>query len=363
MPEEPVYHAKLKSLVNQTADMNNDIQHCILAVSSGDNSIAWSGAAGALKNQDEQDAQYYIASITKSYTATVIMMLYEKAILSLDDAISLYLPGDVVAGLCVIDSIDHSKDITIKHLLSHSSGIADYYSDPTADGYTAFDSFLEEPEKKWTVLDTVHFAKSRLKSHFTPGTGNHYSDTNYQLLGLIIEKATGKPLHAVYDELIFTPLELHNTWLTGYPRNESQKSALVNDIWLNGTAITKVRENGTYWADGGIISTATDGIAFLKALNQEKLISNETLALMQNWKSIHFPMEYGFGLDRINHPAMLQLWGHSGSSSSFLYYYEKDDLYISGTLNATDANRLSFDLIKQAVSIVKRFIRSRQALN
>lgn len=359
MPPKPEYHTKLDSLVSQTANMNKDIQQCILAISSGDNDIAWSGTGGNLKGSEHpgQEAQYYIASITKTYTATVTMILYEQGLLSLDDTISLYLSRDVVSGLCIIDGIDYSNEITIMQLLSHSSGIADYYSDPTVDGDTAFQQFIEQPEKKWSVMDTIHFAKSELQARFIPGTANHYSDTNYQLLGLIIEKISGKPLHTVYDELIFTPLELHNSWLVGYPRNESHKSASVTDIWLNGTAVTRVRKNGSYWADGGIISTATDGITFLKALNQGKLISNETLGLMQNWKSIHYPIEYGLGLDRMNHPAMLKLWGHSGSSASFLYYYEKDDLYISGTLNTTDANRLSFDLIKHAVSIAKRAVK------
>lgn len=358
IPETKAEESRIMNLIKATIDSNPHIQFCSLAVMNGTQSFSWKTDN---TNTTEPfiisaDSPYYIASITKMYTAVSVMMLIEKGELSLNDLISDYLPGETVQDLCVMNSVDYSTEITIEHLLSQSSGIADYYSDKTSDGSTAFDLFIEDPAKKWSVDDTIRFAKTKLTAQFAPGKGYKYSDTNYQLLGKIIESVTAKPLHSVYEELIFNPLQLKNTWLVNYPRTDNQQQVVPAAIYKKDMLITDVRKNGSYWADGGIISTAQDGLTFLMALNQGVLVKQETLQLMQNWNQIHYPMEYGFGLDRLNHPMMPVLWGHSGSTSSFLYYYEKDDLYISGTFNLTDANQTSFTFIKKLIGTIKYII-------
>jgi CubicO group peptidase (beta-lactamase class C family) len=123
---------KIKYIVSDLVENDKLIRNCVLSVMKGDGSFSWSGAAG-IANENSQvpmtkDTPIYIASITKLYTATVIMRLYEKGALALDDPMSKYLPKKLIQGIHVYKGKDYSNEITIKELLSHSSGIADYYT-------------------------------------------------------------------------------------------------------------------------------------------------------------------------------------------------------------------------------------------
>jgi len=361
MPESDTFENTMQQLVTDLVDKDSGIRSCVLSVRSGDGTVACSAAAGiaeaSLNAVMTTDTPYYIASITKMFTATAVMMLCENGELSLSDTMEMYLPDELIQGLCVYDGIDYTNTITIEHLLSQTSGIADYYSGSADGGLNAFEQFLADPGRRWTVEETIGIAR-RLPALSVPGRECHYADTNYQLLGLILERVTGKPLNEIFDNYFFTPLKMDNTWLVNFPRTDDQRSGIPADIYLKDTVVTDVRKNGSYWADGGIISTAEDGIRFIRALKEGRLVKAETLSRMMQWKKITFPREYGFGLDRIVLPKMMTsimkepkvpaLWGHSGSSASFLYYSEAMDVYLSGTINLTDEN---FKAIKLLISV------------
>src|SRR5581483_8933214 len=122
-------------------------------------------------------------------------------------------------------------------------------------GKNLFDVFVENPERRWTVMETIDRAKDQLKPNFAPGRGTSYSDTNFQLLGMLIERITGKPLHVAFEEMIFRPLGLDHTFLVGFSRSQATSGAPA-DIFLGEKNVTAVRSNGSYWADGGMVSTA-----------------------------------------------------------------------------------------------------------
>jgi D-alanyl-D-alanine carboxypeptidase len=345
---------KLERSVSELVEKDKSVRNCVLAVTKGDGSYSWAGAAG-IATQDGQvpmtkDTPIYISSITKLYTATAIMKLYEEGALSLDDPISKYLPADLIRGIHVYKEKDYSNEITIKQLLSHTSGIADYYEEKSSkDGKNLFELFLEEPEKSWTVDETIARARDDLEPHFPPGTDAFYSDTNFQLLGKIIENVTHKPLHIVYEDFFFRPLDLKHTWLIGYSEPSVTPSAAPADVFYKDMNITNIRSNGAYWADGGIVSTAEEMIIFLKALNEGNLISNDTLELMHDWHKLEFPMQYGYGTMYFKLPRLMSkvtkltpLWGHSGSTGSFLYYSEDLDLYMAGSINNVGSNSKPF---------------------
>ena len=260
---------KLEHSVSELVEKDKSVRNCVLVVTKGDGSYFWAGAAG-IANQDGQvpmtkDTPIYISSITKLYTATAIMKLYEEGALSLDDPISKYLPADLIRGIHVYKETDYSNEITIKQLLSHTSGIADYYTEDSKDSKNLFEFFLEEPERSWTVDETIARARDDLEPHFPPGTDAFYSDTNFQLLGMIVENVTQKPLHIVYEDFYFRPLGLNHTWLVGHSKPQVTPSAAPADIFYRDMIITNTRSNGAYWADGGIVSTAEEMIIFLKA--------------------------------------------------------------------------------------------------
>ncbi len=286
-------------MVSGLVERDKSFRNCVLSVMKRDGSFSWSGAAGIASQSGQvpmtKDTPIYIASITKLYTATAIMRLYEKGALSFDDPVAEYLPEELIRGIHVFKGKDYSQEITIKELLSHTSGVADYYTEKPKRGKSLSDLFLEEPERPWTVDETIERARNDLRPNFQPGTDASYSDTNFQLLGKVIEAITGKPLHIVYEEFIFRPLGLKRTWLTGHSEPQLAPPGAPADIFYKELNITKTRSNGAYWADGGIVSTAEEMIIFLKALNEGRIVSGDTLKLMHNWHKLQFPLQYGYG--------------------------------------------------------------------
>jgi D-alanyl-D-alanine carboxypeptidase len=352
---------ELEQSVSELVEKDKSIENCVLAVTKGDGSYSWAGAAG-IANQDEQvpmtkDTPIYTASITKLYTATVIMKLYEDGALSLDDPMSKYLPADLIAGINVYKGKDYSNEITIEQLLSQTSGIADYYEEKGKDGKSAFEILVEDPNSSWTVDGAIARTRDELQPHFAPGTGAFYSDTNFLLLGKIIENVAQKPLQTVYEDYIFRPLGLTHTWLVNLSQPQVASGAPA-DIFYKGRAITKMRLNGADWADGGIISTVEDMLTFLKALNEGKIINRDTLQLMHDWHKLEFPIQYGYGTMYFKLPGLMSkvtgltpLWGHSGSTGSFLYYSEDLDLYMAGTINHVGSNIKPFMLMRDVMKL------------
>jgi D-alanyl-D-alanine carboxypeptidase len=355
---------EIQYLVSGLVEKDNSVRNCVLSVMKGDGSFSWSGAAG-IARQDGQvpmskDTPIYIASITKLYTASAIMRLCEKGALSLDDPMSRYLPRELIQGIHVYKGKDYSHEITIKELLSHTSGIADYYTEKPKRGESLFDLFLQEPERSWTVDETIERARNDLEPNFPPGTDASYSDTNFQLLGKVIESVTGKPLHIVYEDFFFRPLGLKHTWLTGRSEPQLTLSAAPADIFYKDMNITKTRSNGAYWADGGIVSTAEECIIFLKALNEGRIVGGDTLKLMHNWHKLQFPLQYGYGTMYFKLPWFITkvmkvppLWGHSGSTGSFLYYSEELNLYMAGSINQTESKSKPFRLMLRVMKAIQ----------
>jgi CubicO group peptidase (beta-lactamase class C family) len=354
----------MEYLISGLVEKDKSVRNCVLSVMKGDGSFSWSGAAG-IASQDSQvpmtkDTPIYIASITKLYTATVIMRLYEKGAFSLDDPMSKYLPKELIQGIHVYKGKDYSREITIKQLLSHTSGIADYYAEKPKGGKSLFELFIEEPQRRWTVDETIEWARNDLRPNFQPGKDASYSDTNFQLLGKVIETITGKPLHIVYEDFIFRPLGLRHTWLVGHSEPQLAPLATPADVFYKDMNITKTRSNGAYWAEGGIVSTAEEMIIFLKALNEGRIVSRDTLKLMHNWHKLQFPLQYGYGTMYFKLPwlaskvtGILPLWGHSGSTGSFLYYSEDLNLYIAGSINQVDSKTKPFRLMLRVMKAIQ----------
>ena len=290
---------ELQRILSDLVQKDRSVRNCVLSVMTGDGSLVWSGAAGIARENGQvpmtSDTPIYISSVTKLYTATAVIMLMEKGALSLDNPMAKYVPYELIHGIHVYNGKDYSAEITIRELFSHSSGIADYYTQRSGDGKNLFDRFFEMPDRSWTVDETIARARNDLKPNFRPGTGVSYSDTNFQLLGKVIEAVTGKPLHVVYEEFLFDPLGLEHTWLIGYWRSQTDPPPSPADVFYADMNVTKIRSNRAYWADGGIVSTAKEMNIFLKALNEGRIIRPASLKLMHDWRRLRFPLIYGYG--------------------------------------------------------------------
>jgi D-alanyl-D-alanine carboxypeptidase len=355
---------QMSYLVSGLLEKDKSVRNCVLSLMKGDGSFSWSGAAGIAGQNGQvpmtKDTPIYIASITKLYTATAIMRLYEQGVLSLDDPMSKYLPDALIRGIHVYKGKDYSHEITIKELLAHTSGIGDYYTEKPDGGKSLFELFLEKPERPWTVDETIARVRNDLRPNFQPGTEASYSDTNFQLLGKVIESITGKPLHMVYEDFIFGPLGLKHTWLAGRSKPQLAPSAAPADVFYKDMNITNTRLNGAYWADGGIVSTAEEMIIFLKALNEGRIVSGDTVKLMHNWHKLEFPLQYGYGTMYFKLPWLINLalkvpplWGHSGSTGSFLYYCEDLNLYMAGSINQAASKTKPFGLMLKVMKAMQ----------
>ena len=353
----------LERIVVEAVSGDGSTKNCVLAISRGDRAFEWSGAAGVERARDHRamtaDAPIFLASVTKLYTATIVMMLAEEGALGLDEPMAKYLPKDLIRGIDVFGGRTYSDEITIRQLLSHRSGIPDYYDEKASDGKSLFDLLRENPERTWTVDDAIARARE-LKPRFAPGARTSYSDTNYLLLGKVIEAVTGHPLHLVFESRIFGPLGLEHTWLIGGPKRGFAGFDEPADVFDGDLDITRIRYSPSYWADGGIVSTANDMIVFLRALNEGRLVRRKTLEQMHDWRPWRFPMQYGLGTMLFRLPGLAAaavglppLWGHSGSTGSFLYYSPADDLYVAGTIDQTESKVTPFWLIRSALKVMR----------
>ena len=319
-------------------------------------------ADGEFESGDRVDTKnpFYVASIGKTFTATAIGLLKDNNQIAFEDPISKYLSEVILKDLHVFEGVDYTKDITIAHLLQHTSGLSDYFEDKTVDGTpNMMEQLFINPTKTWTPLELIQFSKKNMKPLFAPGTSYHYTDTEYVLLGLIIEQVSGLELHEFIKKHIFQPLNMNHTYMN-LRSNPIQETAKMAEIYANAYNISSFNSLTADWAGGGLVSTTQDLIRFQEALFNGKLVKNDTLQIMQQWTPETQGMYYGFGLRKIVfnelHPSLpkLEVIGHSGSTSSYLFYCPSLDTYVSGTLNQTYEVRQTVLLLSNVMSLISK---------
>lgn len=246
------------------------IPHVVMRVERGDGSLRWAGAAGEASPGEPMraDTPFHYASVTKLYTATAVLQLWERGSVDLGAPIATYLPGDLVTGLHRRDGVDHSGAVTVRHLLAHTSGLPDYFL-AAPKGETSYADRVSEGDFAYTIEDVVARVRE-LPAHFPPqdpAVGRQrarYSDTNFQLLGAIVEAVTALAFHQVVETQILEPLGLDDTWVAGHPRRE--KATAPAALWAGDAALDIPQAMASLGPDGGLVGTATDAIAFLRAL-------------------------------------------------------------------------------------------------
>ena len=307
----------------------------VLCVGSGDNSFSWTGAVGEM----QKDSQYFIASVTKLYVTAVVMCLIEEGKIELDEKISKYLPEDLMEGLHVVKGVDYSDDITVKHLIYNTSGIPDYFSHKQPDGKTAVSELLDGKDGSWHLEKTIKLVKE-LSPHFVPGRKGKvkYSDTNYQLLGRIIEVITGMDIGEVFQTYIFDELGLEYTY--AYKDSTDTKPVpfyhKAEKLWLPNYMASITPE-------GGIVSTAEEAMIFLKGFFGGHFFPKERIEGLKEWNLLLPPPSlffYGIGLEKLFIPRIAspfkpitEVVGFWGQTGSFAWYHPDTDLYFTGTAN------------------------------
>lgn len=354
---------EIQTLFTETLTDSN-VRSATWAVYSPSKHIDFRFATGVLESSDKvpKASSFYVASIGKTFTATAIAMLYEQGRLNLSDKISKYLPDEVVSGIHFFQGKDHSHEITITHLLQHTSGLPDYFEGKTIDGSAnAMALLFSNTEKLWTPQEILNIAKQRMKPLFKPGTDYRYSDTGYILLGLIIERVSGMHLHDFLKQEIFMPLNMNHTYMHLRAKPILPTPRMTN-IYVDNVEISTFKSLSLDWAGGGLVSTAQDLNRFQLALYGNKLLSQNTLNKMQVWVPESKGIYYGFGLrkvlisERFSSGLDLSIIGHTGSTSSFMFYCPRLDVYMAGTFNQTSQVKQSILAPIKILSYIQRSV-------
>jgi len=320
------------------------IFNAVLAMQSGDGRINAVAAAGHSDPTGmvpmTPETPYLLASISKLYTATIVMTLVDGGNLGLDDPISEILSCDITSELHMVDGKDYGSTITIGQLLSQTSGLADYFEDKPKGGRSLLDDLKEGRDRLLAIEDIVSIVRG-LPPKFAPGTGKAaYSDTNYALLGAIIVAVTGKPIAANLKQIIYEPLGLTSTFAFDCNREQPNPAA----VFLKDRPVSIPLFLTSHTTEGGMVSTATESLRFLRAFFSGELLPPERIAFMtRQYRPIFFPLRYGYGVMQFKLPRWMRLIGgppalvgHSGSTGSFAFYDPEKDLYLAGTVNQMD---------------------------
>lgn len=201
-------------------------------------------------------------------------------------------------------------------------------------------------------------AKS-INSNFAPGQKGKalYSDTNFQILGQIIEIVRGQPIKEVFENEIFQPLKMQQTYLYTDPSDTTPFPLYYKDKVLNIP-----QAMSSFKADGGIVSTVEESTKFIRAFTDGTIYPKHYLDEMTaSYNRIFFPLQYGIGLMKFELPRIFTLFqkipsliGHSGLSGAFSYYCPDLDLYITGTVNQVASPASSYRMLIELVQILKR---------
>jgi D-alanyl-D-alanine carboxypeptidase len=286
------------------------------------------------------DTTFVIGSITKTFVTAATMQLADEGVLSLDDPLSKY-----------VADFPNAANITIAELASHTSGLYDYFQHPEYN-----QQVFDFPNHEWKPREIL--AEFVLDPYFEPGAGYHYSNTNFVLLGLVVQAAAGEPLADVLRSRFFEPLDLDATWAQsgGPPPTAGSLGYLVQQrgtVGLDdGTTYRPTLAAATVaWGAGDIVSTASDLADWAGALYGGDVVSADSLALMENYGyAPEAQGTYGLGT-RTRLIGQYRLFGHTGSLRGFdaaMWYVPDADLTI---VVLTNRGRIDVNPIVDALAL------------
>jgi len=270
-----------------------------------DGQVVWSGSSGRERDRRTgltPDSQMVIGSVTKTYVAATVLQLAEAGVLDLDDSVRAHLP----------ELRRVSREITIRQLMDHTSGLADLFNDETRAGLE------QHPERAWTaaeVLNSLH------APWYRPGEGWAYANTNYFLLGLIVERLTGSTLADELERRFLSPMGLDATRML----SPTDQDGPLEPAWAT-----------IFWASGAMSASATDLARWGDALYGDNIVAADTRREMLRVNDD----DYGLGVQRIELPRRVG-YGHTGLLNTYttlLLHLPADNVTIALLVNRTDVD-------------------------
>lgn len=356
-----------------------DIKHAIMAVESMDGSFRWSGAEG-IAHPDRTvmtpGTPFCIASVTKLFIATTILKLHEQGRLSIDRPMSTYLPSDMIRGLNRSGDVDHTEQITLRHLLGHSSGIPDYLEIHRKNEKSIFENVIVEGDRSFSIEDFLDVVRDVNSPNFPPQPLDakkkkiRYSDTNYQLLIAVIKQVTGKSLHEAFRDMIYEPLGLTQTFHSDSLQSGPASGAA--SLWYKDQALEIPKALASF---GDINSTVVDLMVFMRALISGRIFDDPATfnTMCDEWNQFGFslspigpgwPIEYGLGIMRFRYPRFMapldpipEVIGHTGVSGSWLFYCPSMQLILAGNVSQVTAGAVPFQTVPKMLKSLQPYFR------
>lgn len=284
------------------------------------NNEIWAGVYG----QDTDDKlitpenTFAIGSVSKTIASACILRLVEDNILGLDDSLGMYI-GNFLDSVPNID-----PSITIRQCLNHTSGIYNY-----SDNQTFLITVLQNLTKEWTAPEVI--SQFVLEPTFTKGTSWSYCNTNYLIIGLVVEAATGKAYHEVVREKVLDPNGFSDIQL--YPHESLNKplAQLYSDFG-NGLPLQGIFSGA--WAAGAYTSPPSEISTWIKKLVKGEILSDSSMTEMTDYIKTSATRDYGLGLSKIKGDGA-NFIGHSGEIlyTSAVYYVDALDISIAVCTN------------------------------
>ena len=290
----------------------------------------WNGVSGISHNEVPMDPNmlFAIGSVTKNFIATLTLKLVEDEVLSLEDPLSKWLPS-----YHFIDS-----QITIRQLLNHTSGIYNYF-----DNQKIWDELMSDRTRYWTPEEVLEYLE---EPYFDAGEGFRYSNTNYLLAGMIINKATGSNLSTELNNRLFKPLGFSDYYLIQEQTLPENQAHVYSDNWdgpvRDVTFLPRTSHDSIGYGAGGLFTTSENLARWSQSLFEGKILQEQSLDEMLNF--IQFTpvanmRAYGLGVQEFMLKASSGVYaiGHGGGNigtTTYMVYIPEHHVSIVVMINA-----------------------------
>lgn len=305
MPAQNSMHVRLDSLFTSLAESNKAMGSICIAQNGKvlyTHASGYSLIEGSKKIPATESTKYRIASITKMFTAAIIFQLVQEGKLDFSNTLDEYFP-----------QVPGAAKITIAMMLSHRSGLHNILDDPD------YPSWKEVPKRQDEVLKMI----SKYPLDFPPDSKAAYSNSNFILLGYIIENKCKKPYSEVVNERVIAKIGLKNTYYGSKTNTDNEES--YSYAYYNGWAKQTSADMSILAGAGALVSTPEDLTKFIEALYGRKIIKHRYLNTMQN-------IIDGYGMGMLPFPyADKMAYGHAGSIDGFnsmLQYFPDEKLSV-----------------------------------
>jgi D-alanyl-D-alanine carboxypeptidase len=366
---EPTVEPQLQALIDAAVSDNESIHGVALHVDSPLLGLDWEGGSGmadpARGTPMTADRPVRLASNAKTFIAAAVLRLWEEGELDLDDPIAAHLSTehtDMLRG----DGYD-TDAITVRHLLTHTSGIFDHTGPPVY-----VESILSDPQHRWTRTEQVTGAVEWGDPHAPPGEIYTYCDTGYILLGEVVERAAERPMGlAVRDLVGYSNLGMDSTWweiLEGPPVGVPDRA----HQFLDDLDVTGFDPSYDLYGGGGVVSTVGDLARFWRGLFSTGVFERaETLdtmlttidgarALADASSRALPPGAYRMGVWEIEVEGYAT-YRHTGFWGTLATYVPELDLVVTLTVNQNQCGTVMDDLAREAIRIVSVLRRASRA--